>query len=191
MHTRRTLNLIALLAAALLLAACQVTFLPGDVGTTPVDRPRDAAPPTDVVRPRPPTPSEVLPSDAGFGLFQVGPSTIRPGDQLYFRVRVLRSGYLTISAMAPDGAVKVLLRDVEIGVLPVALIFPRPDSGTPLIASEPAGTWRVRAQLMPRPTGARYDGLRGLEAWTDAIVANLEGFEDASVFETEFEVQRR
>jgi len=70
MHTRRTLALIALLAVTLLLAACRVTFLPGDVGTTPVDRPRDPAPPTDVVRPRPPTPSEVLPSDAGFGLFQ-------------------------------------------------------------------------------------------------------------------------
>jgi len=191
MHTRRTLAVIALLAATLLLAACRVTFLPGDVGTTPVDRPRDAAPPTDVVRPQPPTPSAALPSDAGFGLFQVGASPVRPGDQLFFRVRVLRAGYLTISAMAPDGAVTVLLRDAEIGVLPVALIFPRPDSGTPLIASDPAGTWLVRAQLMSRPTGARYDGLRGREAWTAAIVANLEGLAGASVFEASYEVQQR
>jgi len=195
MVTRRTLAIVLALSFVLLASACTVTFLPpiGGGGETTVDRPRPPADDddVDVVRPQPPEPSPLLPGDEGFRIFEIAPRTIYPGTQMYFRVSVRRSGYLTISAMDPDGRVRVLLRDafVEAGGSPVRV----PPVGTPdpVAGRTPEGTWRLRAAWTPRPIDARYDGVRGLEAWTDAIRADLRGLDGASVFEGAYEVARR
>jgi hypothetical protein len=178
----RISSLFAVLAVALLAGACAVTFTPDG---TPVDRSRPA-PTTDAVRPRP---SPALPSDAGFQRFQVGPSTIYPETVLYFRFQVRQPGYLTVSAMAPNGRVTTLVRDVPVTNRP--LVYPTRAGDPRIHASLPAGDWHVRAEWTPQPTRARYDGVHGLEAWTSAIAANLAGIRDASVIDAFYGVRTR
>ncbi|MFO8151307.1 MAG: DUF4384 domain-containing protein [Trueperaceae bacterium] len=195
MLTRRPLTIALAVAFVLLASGCSVTFLPpidGGGGVT-VDRPR---PPTDessstVDRPRPPKPSPLLPDDEGFRIFEIAPLSIYPGSQMYFRVSVRRSGYLTISALDPEGRVSVLVRNyaIEAGGSPVRV--PPVGTSEPVQGRTPEGEWRLRASWSPRPIGARYDGLRGLDAWTDAIRDDLARFDDASVFEDVYEVKRR
>jgi hypothetical protein len=191
MLTRRPLTMVLAVAFVLLASACTVTFLPPTDVT--VDRPR---PPTDettstVDRPRPPEPSPLLPGDEGFRIFEIAPLNIYPGSQMFFRVSVRRSGYVTISALDPANRVAVLVRNfpIEAGGSPIRV----PPVGTPepVEGRAPEGEWRLRASWSPRPIDARYDGLRGLNAWTDAIRADLARFDDASVLEDAYEVKRR
>jgi hypothetical protein len=185
MHARVP-TFVALLVAALLAGACTV-IVPADRPPV-VDQPRPAptAPATDVPRPRP---SPALPSDVEFVTFEVGPLTIYPESVIYFRYQVRSGGYLTVSALAPDGRVTMLARDVQVGTGP--RLHPEVGSGERIQASAPAGVWRVRAEWTPQPTGARYTGVRGLDAWTAAIAANLAGIADASVAEASYEVLAR
>ena len=177
---------------AVLLSGCTVTFLPGD----PVDVVRPA-PPTDVVRPapptdvvRPPAPAS-LPGEGSILLFEVTPNNIHPSRTLIFRTRFARAGYLTVSAMAPNGRVEVLLHNV-----PVAPGFQLvPPVGAPpserVQASGPFGSWIVRAQFAEVRTPARYQNVQGYEAWTVAVADDLRGAANASVFETSYEVEPR
>jgi hypothetical protein len=191
MMTRQPLTMVLAVAFVLLASACTVTFLPPTDAT--VDRPR---PPTDettptVDRPRPPEPSPLLPGDEGFRVFEIAPLNIYPGSQMYFRVSVRRSGYVTISALDPANRVAVLVRNypIEAGGSPIRV----PPVGTlePVEGRAPEGEWRLRASWSPRPIDARYDGLRGLNAWTEAIRADLARFDDASVLEDAYDVKRR
>jgi hypothetical protein len=178
-------SLATILVVALLAGGCAVTFTPD--GAPVVDQPRTPpTTPTDVTRPGP---SPALPSDTAFRRFEVGPSTVYPETVLYFRLHVRRPGYLTVSAMAPNGRVTTLVRDAQVASSP--LVYPT-GAGAPRIqASGPAGEWRVRAEWTPQPTHARYDGVQGLAAWTDAIAANLAGIPDASVIDAFYEVRAR
>jgi len=174
-------TLLATLAVVLLTGACTVTFLPDD-GTTVVR-------PTQPERPQP-QPSSELPSDAAFNRFEVGPLTIYPDSQIFFRAMVRRAGFITVSAMAPNGRVTVLARDVAIEA-GRQLLYPPSGGNLRIQASAPEGLWLVRAEWSPRPTNARYQNVQGLEAWTAAIVANLSGVEGASVSEASYEVNTR
>jgi hypothetical protein len=178
--------LVAMSIVALLAGACTVV-VPADRPRV-VDQPRPATPPpaTDVVRP---LPSPALPSDAQFVAFEVGPQTIYPDSVIYFRFQVRRGGYLTVSALAPDGRVTMLARDVPVGTGP--RLYPEAGGAVRIQASAPAGVWRVRAEWTPQPTQALYTGVRGLDAWTAAIAANLAGVADASVAEAYYEVLTR
>ena len=191
MLTRQPLTMVLTVAFVLLASACTVTFLPPTDAT--VDRPR---PPTDettssVDRPRPPVPSPLLPGDEGFRVFEIAPLNIYPGSQMFFRVSVRRSGYVTISALDPANRVAVLVRNfpIEAGGSPIRV--PPVGTSEPVEGRAPEGEWRLRASWSPRPIDARYDGLRGLNAWTDAIRADLARFDDASVLEEAYEVKRR
>jgi hypothetical protein len=191
MLTRQPLMMVLAVAFVLLASACTVTFLPPTDAT--VDRPR---PPTDettstVDRPRPPEPSPLLPGDEGFRVFEIAPLNIYPGSQMFFRVSVRRSGYVTISALDPANRVAVLVRNfpIEAGGSPIRV--PPVGTSEPVEGRAPEGEWRLRASWSPRPIDARYDGLRGLNAWTDAIRADLARFDDASVLEEAYEVKRR
>lgn len=195
MRIRRPVTIVLALVVALLASSCAVTFLPqvdGGGGAT-VDRPR---PPTEessstVDRPRPPGPSPTLPSAEAFGIFEIAPRTIYPGTQMYFRVSVRRSGYLTITALDPAGRATVLVRDdaIDSGGSPIRV--PPVETRDPVEGRAPEGTWRLRALWTPGRIDARYEGLRGLDAWTEAIRADLARFDDASVLEDTYEVQRR
>jgi hypothetical protein len=194
-HVRRLPFAAPLLALALAtaLSGCAVTFVPGD----PVDVLRPT-PPTDVVRPDPSRPdggrpvvSATLPGDGSILQFEVAPNTIRPSTTLTFRTRFARAGYLTVSALAPNGRVEVLLRNV-----PVAPGFQLvPPVGAPpserIQASAPTGRWVVRAQFAEVRTAARYQNVQGYDAWTVAVADDLRGAANASVFETSYEVEQR
>ena len=193
-HVRRFTPSRALLVGslAMLLSSCSVTFLPGDPGDGA--RPR---PPTEVVRPDPTPPVDrpaapaSLPSEGSILQFEVTPNNIRPSSTLVFRTRFARAGYLTVSAMAPNGRVDVLLRNV-----PVAPGFQLvPPVGAPaserVQASAPTGTWIVRAQFSEVRTSARYQGVQGYDAWTAAVADDLRGAANASVYQTSYEVEQR
>jgi hypothetical protein len=177
---KRATSLIAVLFVALLASACSVTFTAD--GSASSDDRRDP----DTSRPRP-SPSAQLPGDDAFLRFEVGPNTLYPESVMYFRLRVREAGYLTVSAMGPDGRVTMLARDVAVDS-GRQVLYPPSGSSTRIRASAPAGIWRVRAEWTPRPTNARYDAARGLDAWTDAIADNLAGISGASVLETSYEV---
>lgn len=195
LHARRFHPSRALLAGALavLLSGCAVTFVPSD--GVDVTRP---SPTTDVVRPDPTRPAVVrpvvpatLPGDGSILLFEITPNNIRPSSIMIFRTRFARAGYLTVSAMAPNGRVDVLLRNV-----PVAPGFQLvPPVGAPpserVNASGPFGTWVLRAQFSEVRTAARYQGIQGYDAWTAAVADDLRGAASASVFETAYEVEQR
>lgn len=181
------------LVLALVLSACAVTFVPGDPGD--VERP---TPPTDVARPDPTRPAvdrpvapAALPGDGSILQFEVTPNTIRPSSTLIFRTRFARAGYLTVSAMAPNGRIDVLLRNVP--VTPGFQLVPpvRAPASERVQASAPFGTWVVRAQFSEVRTPARYQSVQGYDAWTAAVAADLSGAANASVFETAYEVERR
>jgi hypothetical protein len=195
MLIRRPGSIVLAIVVALLASSCTVTFLPqvDAGGGTSVDRPR---PPTDgstpnVDRPRPPEPSPLLPGDETFRIFEVAPRTIYPGTQMSFRVAVRRSGYLTVTALDPAGRATVLVRDFPIDAGGNPIRVPPVGTREPVEGRTPEGTWRLRAVWSPARIDARYEGLRGLDAWTEAIRADLARFDDASVFEDTYEVQRR
>ncbi len=182
------------LLAVFALTACTVTFDP-DGGAD--RRPTRPEPSSIVVRPTPPEPPRPaepaadLPSDRGFVGFSVVPNTIRPGSVIVFRTRVRDDGFLTISAMGPDGRVRVLVRNERVRAGQQVIVPPAGASeGERIVAREPTGQWRVRAQLSPVRTQATYQRVQGLEAWEDAIAEDLAGIDGASVVSSSFEVER-
>lgn len=182
---------LALLALplALVLAACTVTFVPGDGGGTPT-RPTPTTPerPDVVVRPQPPA---ALPGAGSILQFEVTPNLIFPGRVMVFRTRFAAAGYVTVSALGPDDRVVVLLRNYPVG--PGFQLVPPTSApaAEQVLAPSPTGGWTLRAQFAETRTRADYDGLRGADAWTAAIAADLRGAARASVVETGFEVLRR
>ncbi len=187
--TRPYRSLVLGLLLVFTLSACTVTFDPNTVADA---RPTRPVPPIETERPTRPTPDVRLPSDAGFVGLDVVPNTIYPGSVIAFRTRVRDDGFLTISAMAPNGRVEVLVRNERVSAGQQTIVPPPGASaGERIEASEPVGTWRVKAQLSPQRTRATYQGLQGLDDWTAAIAEDLAGIDGASVIDTSFEVQRR
>ncbi len=188
--TARIPTLAAILAVVLLAAACTVTILPDD-GSTVVRPPAtpDVPRPPGTSQPQP-QPSTELPGDAAFNRFEMGPLTIYPDSQIFFRAMVREAGFLTVSALAPNGRVTMLATDVPIEA-GRQLLYPPSGGATRLLASAPTGVWEVRAAWTPRPTNARYQGVQGRDAWTSAILRSLAGVEGASVYETSYRVNER
>lgn len=188
MRTNLRLALLAL-PLALLLAACTVTFQPDD-GSTPVrpTPPGATVRPPVVERPQPPVAPAGLPGQGAVLQFEVTPNDPSPGRTMIFRTRFARAGFLTVSALAPNGRVEVLLHNYP--VAPGFQLVP-PTSAPPsdrVRASAPVGTWVVRAQFTETRTPARYQNVQGYDAWTAAVVADLRGVAGASVYETSYRV---
>ena len=192
LHARPFTPSRALLAGvlAVLLSSCAVTFTPAD--QVDVTRPTPAI---DVTRPDPtptrPVAPATLPGDGSILQFEVTPNNIRPSSTLIFRTRFARAGYLTVSAMAPNGRVEVLLRNVA--VAPGFQLVPPADAppSERVHASAPTGRWVLRAQFSEVRTAARYQGVQSYDAWTAAVADDLRGAANASVFETAYEVEAR
>ncbi len=190
-HARRILPFV--LPLALVLAACSVTFVPGNA--------EDAVrptPPSETARPEPSRPDPerpvapaTLPGDGSILQFEVTPNTIRPSSTLIFRTRFARAGYLTVSAMAPNGRIEVLLRNVPVS--PGFQLVPPVDAppSERIQASAPTGRWVLRAQFAEVRTAARYQNVQGYDAWTEAVADDLRGAANASVYETAYEVESR
>lgn len=161
---------VALACAALLLASCTITIRPGG-GYVIVQ----------------PGASSIIAS------FAATRSVVRVGDRVSFRIETRGPGYVTLTAIDPDGRVYEIARNVPVTGRGVEQI-PAAGSRVVFLAVPPTGHHVVRAHVTPAPTPERvvFAGLVGESAWYAAIRLELTGtgfvFEDTA--EAHFQIVR-
>lgn len=150
---------------------------------------------TVYVRPGPPVPGPIgVPLDNVITSFQPtrGPGAVYYlGENIQFRIRTNQSGYVTLSAMDPDGRVYVLARNIYVPAYRTTII-PTPDMRVTFSAAPPTGFHRVRASFTSSPTSpgeVRYQGRYGASAWSSAIDRDIEGFPVRDVADTSLTIR--
>lgn len=148
-----SLAFVALVATT---TACTITFLPGDV-LVDVDRP--------LARP------------AVIERFESVRSIYRVGDAVSFRIATATSGYVTLTAIDPDGSVYVIARNVYVVGGGRAQVIPGPDARIAFVAVPPTGRHAVRAHFTPRRTAETvvFRGVVGIDSWYARIRLELTG----------------
>ncbi|CAN5808899.1 hypothetical protein BH23DEI1_BH23DEI1_20610 [soil metagenome] len=168
-------NLALRLAGTMLvmgaLAACTVTFEPV-VDVRAVEAPVPAA----LI--------EVFHPDRGPG------ATYRIGDPIAFRLRTNLDGYVTLSALDPDGSVYVFARNVRVRAgrtQVVSGLGPR----LQFVVDPPAGRHFVRASFTPDRTAERVTyRVIGYDSWLRQISLELRSFDEFDQRETTFTARR-
>ena len=147
---------LALVALVVATAACTITFLPGDVRVG-VDRPA----PRPVVIER----------------FASVQGTYRVGEPVSFRIATATSGYVTLTAIDPDGTVYPIARNVYVVGGGRTQVIPGPNARIAFVAIPPTGPHAVRAHFTPRRTSETvvYAGVFGSDAWLARIRLELSG----------------
>lgn len=159
----RAVGLVALLTVAL--SACTIYVRPGasvDVGVSL----------NDVILSFQPT--------RGDG------ATYYVGDTIEFAIRTSESGYVSLTAMDPDGSVYVFARNVYVPGNRTVLL-PTPEMNVTFSAGPPTGYHRVRASFTSGRTDTTrvtYRGRSGNGAWTSAIELDIRGYPVKDVAET-------
>lgn len=148
-----SLTFVALVAAT---AACTITFVPTDV-VVDVQRP--------AVRP------------AAIERFESVRAIYRVGDRVSFRIATRDAGYVTLTAIDPDGSVYVIARNVPVFGGGRTQVVPGPDARIAFVAVPPTGRHAVRAHFTPRRTSESvvYAGVVGGDAWFARIRLELTG----------------
>lgn len=146
---------ISFVALVVTTAACTITFLPGDVRVD-LDRP-DAR-------------------SAVIERFASVRSTYRVGEPVSFRIATATSGYVTLTAIDPDGSVYVIARNVRVEGGRIQSI-PASDARIAFVAVPPTGRHAVRAHFTPRRTSETvvFTGVVGIDAWFARIRLELDG----------------
>jgi Domain of unknown function (DUF4384) len=120
-------------------------------------------------------------------------ATYRQGDPIAFTVRTLQDGYLTLTALEPDGDVYVFSRNIFIrGGETVNLSGPDSRNTFSLEFNAPRGIHRVRAAFTPDQTntnGVTYRNVIGNDGWTQSISAEISPYSLRDVVETSFFVE--
>ena len=145
------------LVLAMALSACTVYVRPG--GPVRVDVPLD-----DVITSFAPT--------LGAG------ATYYVGDRVEFTIRTRESGYVTLSAMDPDGRVYVFARNIYVPAYQT-VILPTPEMRVSFSAAPPRGLHRIRAAFTSSrtdPGHVHYTGRYGEGAWTSAIEFDIRDY---------------
>ena len=169
---RSSLRAAAAVAVLLLLSACTVTFLPGE---------------TEVrTRGRVTFGFELDPVIRSFAPARGEGSTYRVGEAIAFDIRTDRDGYVTLSAIDPDGDVYVFARDLYVRAGTTRITGP--SSRTEFALVPPRGLHRVRASFTDAPTRGRvtYRGVAGGDAWTATIRTDIRPAQVRAVEETHF-----
>lgn len=137
-------------------AACTITFVPGDVL---VDVERPALRPAIVER------------------FESVRSVYRVGEAVSFRIATATAGYVTLTAIDPDGSVYVIARNVRVEGGGRTQVIPSSASRIAFVAVPPTGPHAVRAHFTPRRTAETvvFTGVVGIDAWFARIRLELEG----------------
>lgn len=166
MNRHRLLRMapIALLVA-LALSACTVTIRPG--GPVMVGVPLNG-----VIE--------------GFAPTRGEGAVYHVGDEVQFRIRTSTSGYVTLSAMDPDGRVYVLSRNIYVPG-GHSVILPTPEMRVGYSAAPPRGFHRIRASFTSArtdPTRVTYVGRFGSDSWTSAISIDIRSYPVRDVAET-------
>lgn len=163
MRVKRIALAAALIATALVLSACTITIRPGGIGT--------------VEHPLHPVIEEFRPT-AGSG------ATYYVGENIEFMVVVNQSGYITLSAIDPDGSVYTFARNlyVERGVN----YLPGRAARVVYTAGPPRGLHYVRASFTSGRTDSSvtYRGRMGTDGWNSAINLEIRNFPVRDVRET-------
>ncbi len=163
MRGKRIILAAAAAFTALLLSACTITIRPGGVGT--------------VEYPLHPVIEEFRPTRGSGATYYVG-------DDIEFMVVVNQSGYITLSAIDPDGRVYTFARNlyVERGVNYL------PGRGERVVysAAPPRGLHYVRASFTSGRTDSSvtYRGRTGTDGWNSAINLEIRSFPVRDVSET-------
>lgn len=110
------------------------------------------------------------------------------GDAISFRILTDRSGYITLSAIDPDGSVYVLVQNLYVQGGLVTTIS-GPNARSIFTLQPPRGLHRVRAAFTLSPTGTAsitYQSARGEDNWTRIIVTDVRPYNVRDVVETRF-----
>ena len=104
-------------------------------------------------------------------------ATYYVGETISFRVRSREPGYLTLTAIDPDGAVYVFARNIPVirGTNRISGPSPR----TTFSLTPPRGVQRVRASFTSNPTDTTrvlYRGEVGEDVWVRSIVTDVQSF---------------
>lgn len=110
------------------------------------------------------------------------------GDDISFRVRTARDGYLTLSVLNPDGTIDVFGRNLFVRGGRTVLI---PDLGSRFSyeVGGPRGLNRVRASFTTRETDTErviYRGQRGEDTWTRIIESDTRDYDVRDVAQASF-----
>lgn len=101
------------------------------------------------------------------------------GEEIRFRIRTARDGYVTLTAIDPDGFVYVLgPRNVYVP-RGVTTTLPAARDNIRFTAAPPRGFHEVRASFTPSPTDTTvtvYQGRRGSDMWIETIVTEVERY---------------
>jgi len=100
------------------------------------------------------------------------------GDGIEFRIRTRDSGYVTLSAMDPDGRVYVFARNIYVPANRT-VILPTSEMRVSFSAAPPRGLHRIRASFTStrtNPSHVRYSGRHGEGDWTSAIEIDIRGY---------------
>lgn len=120
-------------------------------------------------------------------------ASYRVGERIEFRIRARQTGYVTLTAIDPDGSVYTLARNIRVRSGETH-ILPSRDARIAFVADPPTGLHRVRASFTDERTDqsrVRYEGRSGEEGWTSAIRVELERADVRDVAETYLFVERR
>lgn len=168
MNNRRLLRMLPLAAVlAVALSACTVYVRPGAPGPTAAGVPLDHVITT------------FQPTRGNGAVYSLG-------DTIQFLIRTSDTGYVTLSAMDPDGRIYVFARNIYVTAYHM-VILPTPDMRVSFSAAPPTGFHRIRATFTSGPTDpnrVRYAGRYGISAWTAAIDLDIRGYPVRDVAET-------
>jgi Domain of unknown function (DUF4384) len=120
-------------------------------------------------------------------------ATYRQGEAIGFNVYALQDGYLTLTALEPDGDVYVFSRNIFIrGGESVLLNGPDSRHTFGIEVDAPRGIHRVRASFTSSPTDisvVTYSNVIGDDGWTQSIRTDISPYTVRDIVETSFFVQ--
>jgi hypothetical protein len=120
-------------------------------------------------------------------------ATYRQGEAIAFNVYALQDGYLTLTALEPNGDVYVFSRNIFIrGGESVFLAGPDSRHTFGIETDAPRGIHRVRASFTSNSTDVNivtYSNVIGDDGWTQSIRADISPYSVRDVVETSFFVQ--
>ena len=172
---KRVFGLVSVALLALLLASCTVYVSPDD-DVSVRGRVRFGIEVSDII--------QVFEPNRGSG------ATYFVGDEVSFRVRTNRDGYISLTALDPDGRVQTFARDVYVRGGETTVI-PSRDASYVFTVEPPRGLQRVRAAFTPARTGERVRArvITGEDQWTQSIVTNVRPYDVRDIAETRFFIE--
>lgn len=120
-------------------------------------------------------------------------ATYRLGEQIEFAIRTNESGYVSLTAIDPDGSVYTFARNIWVEAGRTTML-PSRGSRVAFVADPPTGLHRVRASFTRDrvdTTRVRFEGRSGEEGWTTALRVELRDASVRDVVETYLFIERR